>query len=87
MVLVHQRDGDYHIAVHDLVTGRLQVLTSTQLDESPSIAPNGSMVLYATKSGDRGILSAVSVDGGIKFRLPSRSGDVREPAWSPYMQP
>ena len=87
VVLVHQRDGDYHIAVHDLVTGRLQVLTSTQLDESPSIAPNGSMVLYATKSGDRGILSAVSVDGGIKFRLPSRSGDVREPAWSPYMQP
>jgi TolB protein len=43
------------------------------------------MVLYATKSGDRGILSAVSVDGGVKFRLPSRSGDVREPAWSPYM--
>jgi TolB protein len=58
-----------------------------QLDESPSIAPNGSMVLYATKYGDRGILSAVSVDGGIKFRLPSRSGDVREPAWSPYLTP
>ena len=87
VVLVHQKDGSFHIALLDLVTNRLQVLTSTQLDESPSIAPNGSMVLYATKSGDRGILSAVSVDGGIKFRLPSRSGDVREPAWSPYMQP
>ena len=85
VVLVHQRNGEYQIAIHDLVTGRLQVLTSTQLDESPSIAPNGSMVLYATKFGDRGILSAVAVDGGVKFRLPSRSGDVREPAWSPYM--
>jgi TolB protein len=85
VVLVHQRDDQFQIAIHDLVTGRLQVLTNTQLDESPSIAPNGSMVLYATKFGDRGILSAVSVDGGVKFRLPSRSGDVREPAWSPYM--
>jgi TolB protein len=85
VVLVHQRDGEFKIAIHDLVTSRLQVLTNTQLDESPSIAPNGSMVLYATKFGDRGILSAVSVDGGVKFRLPSRSGDVREPAWSPYV--
>jgi TolB protein len=85
VVLVHQQSGDFHIAIHDLVTNRLQVLTSTDLDESPSIAPNGSMVLYATKHAGRGILAAVSVDGGVKFRLPSREGDVREPAWSPYM--
>tara|TARA_R110002110_G_scaffold415847_1_gene657742 strand:- start:3047 stop:4345 length:1299 start_codon:yes stop_codon:yes gene_type:complete len=85
VVLVHQQDGDFHIALLDLVTNRLQVLTSTALDESPSIAPNGSMVLYATKYADRGILAAVSVDGGVKFRLPAREGDVREPAWSPYM--
>ena len=85
VVLVHQQSGRFHIAILDLVTNRLQVLTSTQLDESPSIAPNGSMVLYATKHAGRGILAAVSVDGGVKFRLPSREGDVREPAWSPYM--
>lgn len=85
MVVVHQSNGRYHIALHDLLTNRMQVLTSTDLDESPSIAPNGSMVLYATKSGDRGILAAVSVDGGVKFSLPAREGDVREPAWSPYL--
>jgi TolB protein len=85
VVLVHQQDGNFNIAVLDLVTKRLQVLTTTQLDESPSIAPNGSMVLYATKFEDRGILAAVSVDGGAKFRLPSREGDVREPAWSPFL--
>ena len=85
VVMVHQRSGQFHIALHDLVSNRLTVLTSTKLDESPSIAPNGSMVLYATKQGDRGILAAVSVDGGVKFRLPAREGDVREPSWSPYM--
>ncbi|MFV8819911.1 Tol-Pal system beta propeller repeat protein TolB [Haliea sp. E17] len=85
VVLVHQQDRRFHIAVVDLVTNRVQILTSTELDESPSIAPNGSMVLYATKHDGRGILAAVSVDGGVKFRLPAREGDVREPAWSPYM--
>ena len=85
VVLVHQKDGRFHIALQDLVNNRLQTLTSTELDESPSIAPNGSMVLYATKYAGRGILAAVSVDGGVKFRLPAREGDVREPAWSPYM--
>jgi TolB protein len=85
VVMVHQQNGRFHIAILDLVSDRLQVLTSTELDESPSIAPNGSMVLYATKYAGRGILAAVSVDGGVKFRLPARDGDVREPAWSPYM--
>ena len=85
VALVHRREGQFQIAIHDLVTARLQVLTNTDLDESPSIAPNGSVVLYATKYGERGILSAVSVDGGVRFRLPARRGEVREPAWSPYM--
>ena len=85
VVMVHQADGRFHIAVLDLVTNRMQVLTSTDLDESPSIAPNGSMVLYSTKDAGRSILAAVAVDGEAKFALPARKGDVREPAWSPYL--
>ena len=85
VALVHQQDGAYHIAVHDLVTERLTVLTTTSLDESPTIAPNGSIVLYATKRNGRSILGAVAVDGGVSFNLPARDGEVQEPAWSPYL--
>ncbi|MFI2812370.1 MULTISPECIES: Tol-Pal system beta propeller repeat protein TolB [Microbulbifer] len=84
LVMVHRSRGVFTIATMDIVSGRMRVLTETRLDESPSIAPNGAMLMYATKRGDKGILAAVSLDAGVKYRLPSRSGDVREPAWSPY---
>jgi TolB protein len=83
LVMVHRRNGIFHIALLNLDRGRLNVLTETSLDESPSIAPNGSMLIYATRVGEEGILAAVSIDGGVKFNLPSSDGDVREPAWSP----
>ncbi|HIG41901.1 MAG: Tol-Pal system beta propeller repeat protein TolB [bacterium] len=83
LVMVHRREGIFHIALLDLNRGRLMVLTETALDESPSIAPNGSMLIYATQVRGEGILAAVSIDGGVKFNLPSSEGDVREPAWSP----
>jgi TolB protein len=85
VVMVHRRDGEYRIAIKDLKRDRMQILTGSILDESPSIAPNGGMLLYATKYRGKGILAAVSLDGGVKFRLPSKEGDVREPAWSPFL--
>lgn len=85
IIFVHRRAGIFHIAVLDLVRGDTRVLTSTSLDESPSVAPNGSMAIYATQEGGRGILAVVSIDGRVKYRLPSTEGDVREPAWSPYI--
>lgn len=84
LAMVHQTNGSFHIAVQDLRTGRVDLLTETFMDESPTIAPNGSIILYATQEGVRGVLSAVSLDGRVKFRLPSSDGDVREPAWSPF---
>ncbi len=84
IVMVHRDGGTFHIATQDLVSGELRVLTETSLDESPSLAPNGAMLIYATKLGEKGILAVVSLDAGVKFRLPSKQGDVREPAWSPY---
>ncbi|MGB2045734.1 MAG: Tol-Pal system beta propeller repeat protein TolB [Porticoccaceae bacterium] len=86
LALVHRASGVFHIASFDLVTRRLIELTETRLDESPTVAPNGAMLMYATKQGDRGVLAAVSLDAGVKYVLPARIGDVREPAWSPYLR-
>jgi len=84
VAMIHRMDGKYRVAVLDLKSGNLRVLTDGSLDESPSFAPNGSMIIYATSVGRRGILKAVSVDGNIHQRLTVPEGDVREPAWSPF---
>lgn len=83
LVMIHRSEQQFHIATQDLVTGDLRILTNTSLDESPTVAPNSAMLLYATKKNNKGVLAAVSLDAGVKFFLPSRQGDVREPAWSP----
>ncbi|MBT8047555.1 MAG: Tol-Pal system beta propeller repeat protein TolB [Xanthomonadales bacterium] len=80
------RGNEYRIAVWDLETERFTILTPGTLDESPSFAPNGSMILYATREGSRGVLSAVSADGNVRQRLILSEGDVREPAWSPVIR-
>ena len=84
LALVHGHEGHYRIGLFDLENGALQVLTESSLDESPSFAPNGNMILYATTDGDNSVLSAVSPDGRIRQRLNVQSGGVREPAWSPF---
>lgn len=84
LIMVHRKAGQFHIAVQDFNRGTIDVLTQTSLDESPSIAPNASMVMYATQHQGRGILAAVSIDGRVRFHLPSEFRDVREPSWSPF---
>ncbi len=87
LALVHGNKGTFRTAVLDLENNALRVLTKTTLDESPSFAPNGSMILYATSGARGGTLAGVSADGRVRQELAVRQGDVREPAWSPFRQP
>lgn len=84
IIMLHQQNGAYTIAVQNLQTGKIDLLTQTGRDQSPSVAPNGSMVVFATKAGARQVLGMVSTDAHVQLRLPAREGDVREPDWSPF---
>jgi TolB protein len=86
IAVAHGQGNEYRIGVWDLENERMRILTPGVLDESPSFAPNSSMILYATREGDRGVLSAVSADGNVRQRLILSEGDVREPAWSPVIR-
>ncbi|WP_296810032.1 Tol-Pal system beta propeller repeat protein TolB [Thiocapsa sp.] len=86
IVLVTRVNGMFRIGLIDLDRGFRRLLSNGSLDESPSFAPNGSMVIYATIHGGRGVLAAASIDGGGNQRLSQDSGEVREPAWSPFIK-
>jgi TolB protein len=86
LAYVTRNGGKFQVALLDLSNRQVQVITDSDRDESPSYAPNGRMILLATVLGGRGVLSAVSSDGRIKQRLPYAGGDVREPAWGPFIE-
>lgn len=87
LAVVHQNRGLDQVAIVDIATSVTQVLSDGELDESPSFAPNGKVVIYATQERGQGVLASVSTDGRIKQRIASVEGDVREPVWSPYRRP
>jgi TolB protein len=86
IAMVHNDGNGFHIAVQDLETGQMRVLTDGSLDESPSFAPNGTMIMYGTTYGGGGVLAAVSEDGQVHQRLRLQEGAVREPAWGPLRE-
>jgi TolB protein len=85
MVMIHRNQGRYHIAAQNLRNNHILILTETNMDESPSLAPNGRMIIYGTVQGNKRVLSAVSIDGRVKLLIPTQEGDVQEPAWSPSL--
>lgn len=87
LVMIHRQDGftNFKVAAQDLVTSRLRILSETSLDDSPTVAPNGTMLIYATRQQGRGVLMLVSTNGRVRLPIPTAQGDVREPSWSPYL--
>ena len=87
LAYISRRDGGaFQLYVLDLASGQEQRLSDTTSDESPSFAPNGKYIMYATESGRRKSLAVVSVDGRVKQRLTTQAGNIKEPTWGPFMQ-
>jgi TolB protein len=86
MAFITRNNGRFQLALMDLASKQIQILTDSSKDESPSFAPNGRMILYATEVNGRGVLAAVSSDGRVKQKLSVQAADVREPAWGPLVK-
>jgi len=85
LAMVTLDNGNYRIAVMELASGSTRVLSHGHLDESPSFAPNGATLMYAERDANRAALATVSTDGLTGLRLKSSQGEVREPAWGPFI--
>jgi TolB protein len=84
LAVVHLDRGNYRIAVMDVRSKEILVVSAGQQDESPSFAPNSDTLIYATRQARNGVLETVTADGLIRQRVSSGQGDVREPVWSPF---
>ena len=84
LAYISRLDGKFRVAVMDLETGQDLLVTTTERDESPSFAPNGRFLVYASEVNGRGVLGTCSADGRLTTRLTG-DGDIREPAWSPIL--
>lgn len=87
LVMIHRQEGYtvFKVAAQDLERGNLRILSDTSLDESPTVAPNGTMLIYATRQQGRGVLMLASINGRVRLPLPTAQGEVREPSWSPFL--
>ncbi len=86
LAMVHRIDNDYRIAMLDIETKDLSMMTNNELDESPYFSPNGDMIIFATNRDNKNLLSVVSVEGNRSYELFSQIGEVREPNWSTYLE-
>ncbi len=84
IAMVHRNDSGYKIGLLDIERNLFRLLTDGTLDEAPSFAPNGSMIIYSTRYNNSTVLSAVSSDGRVRQRLRLQKEKVREPSWSPF---
>ena len=84
IAVVHGEGGAYQIGLYDRNTKHISILSESRMDESPSFAPNGHMIIYTTTGARGTALAAISVDGSVHQRLALQDGEVREPAWGPF---
>lgn len=86
LTYIGQVSGAFRVHLMDLSSGETRPLTDTRDDERPSFAPNGKLIIYATRQQGRDVLVTTSLDGRIKATLSTSQSDVRQPVWGPFQK-
>lgn len=86
ILYVNVDGGRQRIALQDLSTGSVRLLSNGPLDEGPSFAPGGAVIIYSSQGPHGRQLETVSVDGRVRLTMRQATGDVQEPAWSPLLK-
>ncbi len=84
LALIHRVGKDYRVALLDIASRDLTVMTQNKSDESPYFSPNGDMIIFSTNRDNKGILSIISLHNNQIVELMQKTGEVREPTWSNY---
>lgn len=84
LAYVAREGNSFRVTLMDLASGTLRTVSDTNDDESPSFAPNGRLLLYASRLQGRDVLLTTTLDGRIRTRLVTSGLDMLEPAWGPY---
>ena len=84
LALIHRVGKDYRVALLNIKSRDLTVLTRNTSDESPYFSPNGGMIIFSTNRDNKGILSIISLHNNQIVELMQKTGEVREPTWSNY---
>ena len=80
-------NSDLRIALFDLQSQQMKFLTDGPVDDSPSFAPSGNILMYERIGAGGGVaLATVSTDGLIKRDVRILNTQVQSPAWSTYLQ-
>lgn len=85
IVFVHREENNFQISLKYFDENFIRPLTNSRLDESPSISPNGNVIIYAISENGTGLLAGLTLSGA-RFRLPVKIGQVREPSWSGFLR-
>jgi TolB protein len=84
LAIIHRVGKDYRVALLDIKSRDLTVMTRNESDESPYFSPNGGMIIFSTNRDQKGILSIISLHNNQIVELMQKTGEVREPTWSNY---
>ena len=84
LALIHRVGKNYRLALLNIATRDLTIMTQNKSDESPYFSPNGGMIIFATNRDNKGILSIISLHNNQIVELTQKDGVIREPSWSNY---